>query len=202
MTRTYLAIFVVAVVAVVIPSIAGVSMPDVVLYGQVFIAHQMQHAPDDVWVVARVGGVPVGSYHLGDRAPLGDSYALRIRMESLADGGSPGSNTAHLGDTADIYVKKGVGEEQLVASFALAPAKGYGHVEYLDLGERIKGDWNGDAQVTMSDYPDFATCMQGPNVETRGQCPAVYDFDFDTDIDLADFRNFEQALAAGKSKSS
>jgi hypothetical protein len=38
-------------------ALAGIPLPDVILYGQVFIDRTLQRAADDISVVARVDGV-------------------------------------------------------------------------------------------------------------------------------------------------
>ena len=51
-------------------AVAGIPEPDVVLYGQLYLDGVLQHATDDVELIARVDGVadPVGTFQMGDVA--------------------------------------------------------------------------------------------------------------------------------------
>ena len=100
-------------------------------------------------VIARVNGVvlPVGTYHMGDNAGAGDLYVLRIRVESLADGGTQSNDAALIGQTAQIYVKPGRGAEKLATSFKIASR---GITEKRDLVASSGNDCNGN-QVADSD---------------------------------------------------
>jgi hypothetical protein len=66
---------------------------------------------------------------------------------------------------------------------------------------RIAGDFNGDLAVDLDDYESLASCLTGPGValpaQTSGceaQCVAAFDMDDDGDIDLDDFRGFQQIM--------
>lgn len=170
---------------------AGIPEPNVVLYGQVFINQLLQDAGSDLRVLARVDGVaePIASYRMGDDGQLGDRYVLRLRLESLADGSAQSNNAAVIGQTAHLLIQQGTGPEQPVTDYAISDR---GSFEYIDLGERVVGDWNGDAQVTTSDLPNFVDCLKGP-VPTSGQCVAAYDFDDNSTVDLADFAGYQAA---------
>jgi hypothetical protein len=173
---------------------AGIPEPDVVLYGQVFIQQLLQGAVTDLTVIARVDGVsdPVATYRMGTESGVGDRYVLRIELESLADGSGQSNDKAVVGQTAHILIREGDGPEQPVTDYAIADR---GRIEYVDLGERVPGDWTGDAQVTLSDLPPFAECLKGP-VPHSGQCVAAYDFDGNSTVDLADFGGYQAALTA------
>lgn len=175
---------------------AGIPLPDVVLYGQVFINQQLQQPQDELLITARANGAEgpvVGSYRLRDS--MNGYYVLRIRLESPVQGMEPSNDAAQVGDMVHISIEEPARQELPSVEYRLAPEKGYGYVEYLDLGDRVKGDFNGDAQVDLGDLPSFLTCMGGPEVQTRGQCPAVFDFDSDADVDLVDLRGFLAAFA-------
>jgi len=53
------------------------------------------------------------------------------------------------------------------------------------------GDSNGDGIIDLADYVEFAGCMAGPGEGLVAGC-AVFDFDDDSDVDLADFARFQQ----------
>lgn len=48
------------------------------------------------------------------------------------------------------------------------------------------GDSDGDADVDIIDFAEFAGCLTGPDGTTPATCN-LFDFDFDGDVDLADF---------------
>ncbi len=172
---------------------SGIPEPDVVLYGQVFVNRLLQNAATDLTVVARVGGVPnpIARYRMGQNAGVGDQYVLRLRLESLADGAAQSSNAALIGQTAQVLVQFGQGPELPAANHLIAER---GRIHYLDLGERRRGDWNGDANLTLVDFAAFVECMRGP-VPTSGQCVAAFDFDGNSTVDLADFGALETAAS-------
>ncbi len=63
---------------------------------------------------------------------------------------------------------------------------------------RAHGDFDGDGDVDLDDYPLFQVClsMSGPAVEPAfSDCTDVFDFDGDFDVDLMDFARFEAVLA-------
>lgn len=182
-----------------ITSWAAIPIPGVVLYGPVFIDQQYQEPEDEVTVVARVDGVdnPVGSYHLGDTARADGFYVLRIRLRSSADGSSqdPGDNFALVGQTVHLLTQQGSGDEQPVMDFVIGAQ---GHIQYLELGAHVPGDWNGDMQVSIEDYPYFEECMQGQGTGGTADCRAIFDSNTDGDIDLRDFQSWQAAFANSK----
>jgi uncharacterized lipoprotein YddW (UPF0748 family) len=56
------------------------------------------------------------------------------------------------------------------------------------------GDGNGDGAVDWADFADCGECLTGPAAEPVGADCEVYDFNDDTDADLADFAEFQQAF--------
>ncbi len=63
-----------------------------------------------------------------------------------------------------------------------------------------RGDWNGDGNVTLADFPQFIECMSGPIgapgfVSPSPECLNAFDFDTpDGDVDLQDFAAFQRAF--------
>ncbi|HEY3243908.1 MAG TPA: hypothetical protein VGM03_11205, partial [Phycisphaerae bacterium] len=56
------------------------------------------------------------------------------------------------------------------------------------------GDSDGDGDIDLTDYAQFAACLLGPgNPSTQAPCPQ-FDFDVDADVDLFDFGEFELLL--------
>ncbi len=53
----------------------------------------------------------------------------------------------------------------------------------------VPGDLDGDADVDLTDYAQFAGCLGGPNVPAAVDCDAA-DLDGDTDVDLFDVGEF------------
>ena len=58
------------------------------------------------------------------------------------------------------------------------------------------GDVNRDGQVDVNDYLFYHECYSGASVATT-PCQNVFDFDADTDVDIADFDLFVQAYDTG-----
>ena len=50
-----------------------------------------------------------------------------------------------------------------------------------------------DGDVDLTDYGCFAGCLTGPGGGLLANCEA-FDFDNDTDVDLGDFAEFQQAF--------
>ena len=171
----------------------GIPEPDVVLYGQVFLNRLLQGAGSDLTVLARADGVanPIAQYRMGESQNVGDRFVLRLRIESLADGSLQSGSAALLGQTAHVLLKFGSGPEQPAADFALTER---GRIQYVDLGARQRGDWSGDANVTLLDWAAFVECLRGP-VPTSGQCVAAFDFNGNSTVDLADVGAFLGALS-------
>lgn len=68
----------------------------------------------------------------------------------------------------------------------------------------IPGDYNHDFVVSLADYVDLAACLTGPGIAPAAQpggcelqCLAAFDTDADGDVDLDDFRGFQQSLDGG-----
>ncbi len=68
----------------------------------------------------------------------------------------------------------------------------------------VAGDFDGDEDVDLDDFAEFAECMGGPNVPpipTSPQCVdaclAAFDFDQDADVDAVDFLEFAAAFDWG-----
>ncbi len=64
----------------------------------------------------------------------------------------------------------------------------------------IKGDWDNDATVNINDFPNFVTCLSGPETVDLSSgydplCLDVFDFEFDDDVDLRDFHRFQFVFA-------
>ena len=58
----------------------------------------------------------------------------------------------------------------------------------------MKGDFTRDGEINLSDFVLFAGCMSGPeNGPVSAPC-ATGDFNDDTDVDSADFAEFQAAI--------
>jgi len=91
-----------------------------------------------------------------------------------------GQTLVVLGDTVKFHL----------TTDASIPPFGY---RVLDVAAGIFGDHDGDGDVDLNDYAVMADCMFGPDITpapnpptTAAQCLAVFDADFDQDVDLAD----------------
>ena len=212
MKRDFLIGATLAMGAATVAVTAGIPEPDVVLYGRVFVNRVVQQATDNVTVVARVDrpplgnfpgeeDVPVGLYPLGDTAAASeacagaDCYIVRVKLESLADGQPRSPDAAIIGDTVRLCISKD-GNPEVCDPADSYTITGRGTVRRQDIGiAPMKGDWNADTLVNLTDHPGFATCMQGPTRPATAQCQAVFDFDNDTHVDLDDFAAFERVFA-------
>lgn len=64
----------------------------------------------------------------------------------------------------------------------------------------VRGDWDNDGVVDINDFPDFVPCLSGPEEADvlagyDPVCLDVFDYDFDRDVDLADFHRFQFVFA-------
>ena len=187
MTRSMIAVLVLS--CGLIPcSLAGIPEPDAILYGTVWIDGNPVGEGDNVTVTARVDEASdaIATYHMGDNPAAGDSYVLRLRLESLADGSAQSDNAALIGQTARISVQQGTGPEALVALFTIGDR---GQIMNRDLGA---GDFGGDGDVDLDDFALFVRCLSGPGATTPpSECTpeqfSITDLDRDDDVDLDDF---------------
>ncbi len=92
----------------------------------------------------------------------------------------------------------------VIAQALVDCAAGAGHLPvFLDL--RVPpcvGDFDCDGNINLDDYAAFADCMAGPGQTPDPtppalpeQCLETFDFDFDNDVDAADFAEFQLLLA-------
>ncbi|MBI4717452.1 MAG: hypothetical protein HY763_06585 [Planctomycetes bacterium] len=68
----------------------------------------------------------------------------------------------------------------------------------MDLGayEFGIGDFDCDGSVGPSDLADWAGCCNGPGKKSVAPGCEAFDFNADTDVDLADFAGFVRAFLA------
>lgn len=66
---------------------------------------------------------------------------------------------------------------------------------FLTIYDRIPGDFDNDRDVDVHDYALFVPCIAGPNQTVVPAC-RQFDVDLDGDVDLADFRAFQQDLSS------
>ena len=55
------------------------------------------------------------------------------------------------------------------------------------------GDHDGDGNIDLDDYAEFADCLTGPGGGLGTGC-GVFDFDTDTDVDAFDFAGFQRVF--------
>ena len=60
--------------------------------------------------------------------------------------------------------------------------------------EDVPGDLDGDGHVDIGDVDLFGDCMNGPDVAPPGGCTRAK-LDGDSDVDLADFAEFQRVYA-------
>jgi len=59
---------------------------------------------------------------------------------------------------------------------------------------RFAGDVDGDNDVGLDDFGQFPDCMNGPATPPPSSTCSAFDFDFQGDVDLADFAGFQTAF--------
>jgi hypothetical protein len=71
----------------------------------------------------------------------------------------------------------------------------------IDVFGRLPGDSDGDGDVDLDDFANFAECLNGPDAlpnptppPTPEECLDYFDFDGDSDVDLDDFEEFQVAF--------
>ncbi|MBN1514252.1 MAG: hypothetical protein JXB13_19705 [Phycisphaerae bacterium] len=73
----------------------------------------------------------------------------------------------------------------------------YAYVNAMDIIVRQPGDWDHDGEVNIADAVAFVGCLAGPNQSPSvTNCRVVFDFNFDYDVDLRDFAEFQSLFAA------
>lgn len=173
----------------------GITLPDAVFYGRILIDCQPVTAQDDVKVIATVDGAtePVGTYKMGARAPLGDRYALRVRLESGADGSPRSNNAARVGDTLHIAIQQGDGTPQPLADAVVTEIGLVSHLNLKVAAEPCPGDADEDLDVDLFDFSVYQRCFTGLGGSVAAGCERA-DFDGDNDIDLDDWSGLRGAF--------
>ncbi len=59
---------------------------------------------------------------------------------------------------------------------------------------RGSGDVNGDGNITLTDFADWADCMEGPEITPSDASCDIFDMTLDDDVDLLDFGRFQRAF--------
>ncbi len=85
-------------------ALAGIPLPDAVLHSRIVVGGDMANANDDIIIIARCEGHVIARYRMGDVPGAGDSFVLRIPVESLADGADANCEAIRLGDSVEIFV--------------------------------------------------------------------------------------------------
>ena len=60
------------------------------------------------------------------------------------------------------------------------------------------GDFDGDGNVDLDDFADYAECTDGPDVAVTFDCAQVFDSDGDLDVDTADFADFQTVFTGSR----
>lgn len=183
-----------AVLAIVtaVGASASLPLPDAVIMGELRINGQLIPATrTDVQIIARriVSGQPeneVGRYRMGERAPLGARYAVRIRMESLVDGSQASSDAVTVGRLVRLFVQEGSATPQAVPGDLLIGEPGPVLAVQINLGGRAcPTDVDGNGQTDLVDLAILLTNFGLPT----GASHAQGDVDEDSDVDLTDLAN-------------
>lgn len=89
-----------------------------------------------------------------------------------------------------------INEAGSIAAVAVHIEEDVTHAVLLTPIGAVPGDHDGDGDVDLDDYAEFAPCMTGPGIDFGAGC-AVFDFDADDDVDVADFAGFQRAMTGG-----
>lgn len=123
-----------------IPARAVLPEPDNILYGTITLDNQpVTAARTDVVIEARrlVNGPAIASYRMGSNPQFGNSYSLRLSLESLAP--STDASASQVGDTLFVVVADGTGIRSQT-TYVLAER---GSVQRVDFGAPVS-DADGD----------------------------------------------------------
>lgn len=157
-------------------ALAGIPLPDGVVVGELRINGQLiPRTRSDVQVIARrlVGGSPsneVGRYRMGGRAPIGDRFAVRVRMESLADGSQPAANALRAGESVRLFVQVGAGAEQPAGVDVAFPEPGLVLTRNIGSGPPpCPEDIDGDGTRGLSDLAVLLVHFGTPSGATHAQ---------------------------------
>jgi hypothetical protein len=130
-------------------AVAKIPEPDAIYYGTILLSGvRITGADTDIRITVSVGGRLLDSYTMGQNPDAGDSYVLRIPMDSLEP---RRLNTATAGDTALIRTYAS-GVEKDVKTVMIS---GRGAISRLNLGDP---DADGDGVPDVAD-----NCPQAPN---------------------------------------
>jgi hypothetical protein len=177
---------------------AGLTLPSTVLWGTITINGQQAVVPTGgetpTKVTVRLNGNDLATYSLGDRAALGNNFAVTIPMESLADGSAASSSRARVGDTVEVLVTYDDNGSPVTEAVATQQISQLGQVINLNLiaAPSCPGDLVVNGVVDAGDLEVLLTCMAGSGVGTPpGGCSGsqfgLSDLNIDGAIDLADY---------------
>jgi hypothetical protein len=146
--------------------------------------------PDMPWKTTPTQGIIIGTVTEADGVtPIVDCHVTRSGSFYTALSSGDGLYSFLLVDPGTYILtfdKQGVGNRQVCNVTVSA-----GQVTRLDTtlgGPFVPGDFDGDGNVDLADYADFAACLQGPDVTYgAGDCCLAGDADADLDVDLVDF---------------
>ncbi len=216
MLKRILAAFMLGTGCGAIAAWAAVPQPDVVLYGELRVNGQLITAADtdgdgvadaDVTVIARVnpgsGDQEVGRYRIGAQLSAGNNYALRIRMESLADGTAQSADRAIRGQTVSLYIRDARNPANVTETLAATyPSGGAtltpGTIDMLALDTTggpaacACADFDGNNLINLTDFTMFAVCFghNAPSDTCAASAFVCGDLNADGIINLSDFTTF------------
>lgn len=168
-------------------SYAGIPEPPAVLYGLAELDGRPIKASDAVSVIARVSGVaqPIGRYDMGCNSAAGDRYVLKLRIESPFDGQPQSDDAAHVGQTADLFIRVGSGPERSAGQFAITSNATFAN-QNLSATSAFGQCADEAAGIGLADARSFVDCMTGVEGSVALGCGCA-DSDADGDSDLKDW---------------
>jgi len=173
---------------------AGIPEPSTILHGPLFIDGREVISADNVFVLARIAGVPlpIGTYVMGSNSAAGNNYVLKLRVESLFDGAAQSDDAGIVGQMANLLVRVGDGPERPVGQFAIA---GGAIVEPRIITAETPFGSCADqgTNIGLDDVAVFIDCLSGVGGDAGLGCGCA-DANGDADVDLADWAAFQNSF--------
>lgn len=134
-------------------------------------------------------GEPPPTTYLDETAGQGLTFHYRVRAEAF-DGGLSRYSRIVTGTHIPDCNGNGIDDATDIASGDSADCNVNGVPDECE-----EGDFDGDGLIDLYEHARFVeTCMTGPEDEPLSGCCTQLDFNSDSDVDMRDFRTFQQVF--------